>query len=105
MFSSDLAPTKQKNQQPCPVCGAQDYEWGYMTSTGYQSGDQYSMWRTKRAVQVMKVRRCKACDNVQQFFDEDATKKVMRTTWVIVGLVFVMIFLFFVIPLVLMPIG
>lgn len=103
MFSSDLAPTKQKHQMPCPVCGSQDYDWGYMYATGYQSGEQFSMWRMKRSVQVMKIRRCKVCDNVQQFLDEDASKSVMRTTWLVVGIALLFVFLAILVPLVLIP--
>ena len=94
-FSYNASPTKQKNQLPCPICGSQDYDWGFMTTQGYQSGEQYSMWRTKRSLQVMKVRRCKVCDNVQQFFDEDATKQITRTTLLIVALVFAVVFFIF----------
>jgi predicted nucleic-acid-binding Zn-ribbon protein len=100
---SELTPIKQKHQLVCPICGSQDYDWGYMYATGYQSGERFNMWQMKNRLQVMKIRRCKVCDNVQQFLDPEVTKRVNTTTVWVVVIVLAFVFLIFVTMLVMTP--
>lgn len=95
MFSqSDLDRNK-----PCPICGQSNYEWGFLTVLGYRRGDTFKVFSGRGGYSVMRVRRCLTCDNVQHFMDEAATKRLKMTTYVIVGIVLVIMVLIFLLPL------
>jgi len=72
-------------QQPCPVCGNQEFEWGRMPMTVYYLPGLTRLWTTMRqGRQVIKVRRCLRCNNLLQFTDDSLTKRQNSTTIIVV---------------------
>ncbi len=81
MFTDE--PLKRKNEfmdGPCSVCGSADFEWG----TLYQARHRPSrpIWGYG---QVITTRRCRTCDNILLFVDEEATRKQNQYIWLIVA--------------------
>ena len=64
----------------CPVCGNNEFEWGYLSYQTYYVPGPYSLWRTQtRNRQMIKVRRCLRCNNILQFTDAETTRRVNRS--------------------------
>jgi hypothetical protein len=77
-FTRDVSDQYQQNE--CPVCAGQDFEWGQFQ--GYYIPGK-SIWSPQKR-QMLKARRCVRCNNVLQFTDPQAT--VQRNNMVIIAI-------------------
>jgi hypothetical protein len=76
-------------QQPCPVCGGQEFEWGRLAGQVYYIPG-FSLWRGKGR-QVIKIRRCLQCNNLLQFSDEQLTRQQTRAAMIAVVVVLLIV--------------
>ena len=78
-------------QQPCPICGGTQFEWGRMSGqVFYAPGDN---WWARRGRQAIRIRRCLQCNNLQQFSDLQLTQRLEATTVTALVIVIVIIVL------------
>lgn len=85
---------KQKNdfldpQQPCLICGGQEFEWGRLAGQVYYVPG-FSLWGSKGR-QSIKIRRCLQCNNLLQFSDEELTSRQMRVLTITLVIVFMVL--------------
>jgi hypothetical protein len=76
-------------QQPCPICGGKDYEWGVLSHAWYRPG--LSMTPSFKLKNI-RVRRCLRCDHVDPFVDDKLTRQANKTG--------IIIFLLMMIPII-----
>ena len=77
------------SQVKCPICGSTDFEWGRLSAQTVYYPDS-SMWKV-RGRQLVKVRRCRQCNNLMTFADPDRTRQLNTMALVIVIVVFVIL--------------
>jgi len=53
----------------CPICGGTEFSWGYMQGRGldYWTDDTAWLARLLPSGNRIRVRFCKACENLQMF--------------------------------------